>query len=122
MPSYSFEIIDEDGDEVQHVLPGKYGVCTRCEGTGKHDHPAFSNGIVSSEWAEMDDDDRRSYMRGDYNVTCEQCGGKRVVVLPDEEVISCEQRAALAVHWQNLAEIAQDRAQERRNLALGIEY
>lgn len=90
---------DEDGNEV--VIPSKYEVCGRCKGHGTHDHPAFSNGFTSSEWAEMDQDSRDNYMSGAYDVMCTECDGQRVVLVPDfdnmtdelREIVEAEERA-----------------------------
>jgi hypothetical protein len=122
MPCYTFEMVDDEGDEIQVTLPGKYEVCPRCEGTGTHDHPAFENGITSSEWAEWDDDDREHYMRGHYDVQCSRCKGLRVVCCPDEECLTAEQKQQLEQHRADQYAEAQERAWERRNRALGIEY
>lgn len=31
----------------------QWAICECCEGEGRVENPAFSNGITSSEWAEM---------------------------------------------------------------------
>ena len=54
-------------------------ICERCRGHGMVDHPAFSNGITSSEWAdEWDEDSREAYLAGVYDVPCKACEGGRV--------------------------------------------
>ncbi len=111
MPNYTFELIDADGDEVQHVLPGKYEVCPRCEGAGKHDHPAFANGFTGEEMAE-DPDFAEDYRGGRYDVTCERCAGDRVVVVVDEEKCTAVQLAALEEYREVCREIARDDASE----------
>ncbi len=60
----------------------RWAICERCEGNGSHDHPAFSNGISSDEWAEWDADERESYMHGRYDVPCSECGGAGKVQEP----------------------------------------
>lgn len=58
-------------------------VCTRCRGNGTHVNPAIDgNGITASEMDEILHDDPEfidSYMNGVYDVSCELCGGKRVI-------------------------------------------
>jgi len=87
-------------------LPTHKEVCSRCRGEGKHDHPAFSNGITSSEWAEWDADEREDYRRGVYDVPCENCRGLRVVDAVDEEALERRDPAileALRKHWEDEA-------------------
>ena len=84
---YKADICYED-DELGVVeetieLPGKYEVCDRCNGTGVHDHPAFSNGITMQEFAE-DPDFAESYFKGHYDVQCSVCHGLRVILVPDD--------------------------------------
>jgi hypothetical protein len=119
--TFRFTVMDDLGYEVTHTMPGKYEVCPRCEGSGKHDHPAFSNGITQEEFDE-DPDFREAYFEGHYDVTCEECRGLRVVVEPDEAALNAEMKAALEQHRAAEAEEARERAWERRNRALGIEY
>jgi hypothetical protein len=122
IPPFKFTVIDDEGYEVEHEVPARYEVCERCEGSGKHDHPAFSNGITSSEWAEWDYDERESYLRGRYDVTCEECKGQRVVLHPDEDRCTPEQKQALEEYYRVCAEEAQERRWERWRASHGIEY
>jgi DnaJ-class molecular chaperone len=60
----------------------KYRVCPSCRGEGKIVNP------VLSVWTQNDraDDPEgfESMMRGDFDVACPECGGKRVVTRQDE--------------------------------------
>ena len=77
-------------------------ICDCCNGHGKVDHPAFSNGITSSEWAEMADDwDAESetnaqdrYLAGAYDVVCENCSGAGKVKVPDFKRMPRDERKA----------------------------
>lgn len=102
---------DEDGLEVE--IPSRFDVCDRCRGKGVHDHPAFSNGITADEWngPDWDDDSRETYMSGGYDVTCEECGGLRVVLVADEERMTDEQRRL----WEQHCEWEYQDRMERRN-------
>lgn len=76
-----FETIDGE----VHNLASKFEVCPKCEGKGKHDHPAFSNGITSEEWErDWDEDSREGYISGRYDVKCSKCDGLRVIEVIDE--------------------------------------
>jgi RecJ-like exonuclease len=77
--------VDDDDCEVEIVIHAKTEVCPRCDGKGKHDNPAFSNGITSEEWdRDWDEESREGYRNGLYDVTCEKCQGRRVVLNADE--------------------------------------
>jgi DnaJ-class molecular chaperone len=82
-----------DGEDHFVHFPAKWEICYRCNGDGHHDHPAFSNGITSSEWAEWDDDDRENYLSGRYDVRCEECKGEGKILVIDEE--SCKHNKEL---------------------------
>lgn len=105
-----FTVLNDDGDEV--VIPSRYVVCPACEGKGTHDHPAFCNGITSDEWngQDWDEDSRAAYLGGEYDVPCHECKGLRVVLMPDHDRLTPEQRALLENQQRELAEL---RAAER---------
>ncbi len=107
MPTSSFSIIDDDGDEIDVVVPGKFEVCSRCEGTGKHDHPAFSNGFTQEEMSE-DPEFAEEYRAGRYDVTCQKCQGVRVVCVADEDKCTPAQIANIRSNENTIAEIARD--------------
>lgn len=83
---------DENGDDL--FIPGKRVLCPRCNGDGQVDHPAFSNGITQSEWAEWDEEERDLYLGGAYDVVCPRCSGRRWVVVPDEDQCTIEEMKA----------------------------
>jgi hypothetical protein len=74
----------------------KWVICWHCEGHCKVENPAFSNGFTSSEWAEMDDDGRDAYMRGDYDVTCDPCRGTGKVQVPNVAAMTFAEKRVLA--------------------------
>lgn len=80
-----------------YTLVAKWEVCSRCEGNGTHTNPSVDgHGITSDEWAqEWDEDSREGYLTGRYDVTCEVCNGDRVMLVPDQELLSDEQRKTL---------------------------
>lgn len=106
-------IEDQDGWEVE--IPSKFEVCPTCEGKGAHDHPAFCNGITSEEWdgPDWDEDSRAQYLGGEYDVPCHECGGKRVVLMPDFEKLTPAQRALVDGYNRDMAELASDERSER---------
>ena len=89
MAKITFTMTAEDESEIDVELPAKYEVCSRCNGEGKHDHPAFSNGF-SSEDMDEDPDFLESYFRGDYDVMCEECKGRTTVLCVDEDACKAQ--------------------------------
>lgn len=83
---------NDDFIEVSFYVPAKNEVCGECEGEGKVDHPAFSNGITQSEREEMGEEDFQSYMDGRYDVVCPCCKGMRVIQVPDVYQMSWKQK------------------------------
>lgn len=58
----------------------RWAICPTCEGNGTHVNPAIDgHGITAEEMYELGDDFREDYMRGVYDVSCEECKGMRVV-------------------------------------------
>lgn len=89
-------------------------ICERCDGNGKHDHPAFSNGITSSEWAEWDDDDRSAYMGGVYDVPCSECGGRGSVKVHNIAALTFAEKRVLVEQRRVARWNAEDRATRER--------
>ena len=107
--------IDTENGPVR--IPSRFEVCPRCEGHGKVDHPAFSNGLTESDFAE-DEDFRENYFAGRYDVCCPECDGKRVTLVPDEDRMTEGQREALAEFYRGRAEDAYFKRMRER----GIEF
>jgi RecJ-like exonuclease len=73
----------------------KWIICTCCEGHGKVDNPAFSNGFTSSEWGEMTHDEQVAYKSGEYDVDCEECSGAGKVEVPNIEALTFAEKRQL---------------------------
>jgi len=72
--------VDALGPEADEIaVPFEWCVCGLCNGKGKHTNPSIDCGGLTSEDFDEDPDFRESYMRGDYDVTCSECSGRRVV-------------------------------------------
>lgn len=86
------------------VLRACYEVCSTCDGKGSHVNPDIDAGGISGDdpfWEDDRDDDwdwggceddegnlpvaTSRYMRGDYDVSCYECHGKRVVPVPRDD-------------------------------------
>jgi len=72
---------DAEGDEA--TLPALYEVCESCQGKGTHVNRAIDGNGLDPE-LEEDLDFMEGYLSGVYDVSCEECRGKRVVAVVDE--------------------------------------
>ena len=101
--------------EYEEELPTKMEVCGGCRGNGTHvNRNIDGNGITSSEWAEWDEEEKDNYMSGAYDVTCEDCGGLRVVPTVDEDACTPEQLKAWIDHCNGERAYEAECAAERR--------
>lgn len=71
-------------DEEQ-IIPVKYVVCSTCEGKGKIVNPNIDRQGLSREDFDEDSDFRENYFSGMYDIACNECNGKRVSIVFDEE-------------------------------------
>ncbi|QLG96601.1 hypothetical protein HZF02_32235 (plasmid) [Pseudomonas yamanorum] len=99
----------------------KWVICNCCEGNGKVENPAFSNGFTSSEWHDMHEDEQANYMAGDYDVHCQDCNGLGRLQVPhvalmtfaEKRLLVSERRTAREDAYINAeldAELAAERA------------
>lgn len=94
----------------------RWAICPHCAGEGRRDHPAFSNGFTSSEWAELraegdDDGFTEAYLRGDYDVPCRECAGSGKVRVPDWSRVPRAERRAYVAHLRAERDAAASRAE-----------
>lgn len=84
----------DDETEREFAIAAKYEVCDRCRGTGTHVNPSIDGHGISGDDECWDDDAFRSmYFGGGFDVTCERCDGRNVVLVVDESRASPEQLA-----------------------------
>lgn len=104
-------------DEVE--IPFQYEVCDRCNGKGTHVNPSIDgNGITGDEMAEAGPEFLEDYMSGVYDVSCYECHGQRVVMVPDVAVLTPEEREIVKGHEEYKAELRHEALLRER----GIEY
>jgi hypothetical protein len=112
-----FLLEGDDGTEI--TVPACMEVCGRCQGHGTHTNPAIDgHGITMAEWngPDWDDDARAGYLSGQYDVTCETCGGANVVPVPDLDRVSGDVRRQVAA---TLESEARYRAEARHEAQMG---
>lgn len=78
--------------EHEHTFkfPARFAVCWDCEGHGTdrgRNIECDGGGFTASEWDEQDEDFRRDYMAGRYDLPCPTCKGLRVVKEIDTDTI-----------------------------------
>lgn len=95
-----------DGEPVRCHM----AVCSVCDGRGSYVNPAIDSHGLSPEDFYEDEDFAESYFRGHYDMTCEQCGGKRVEPVPNDDDPNKElYDEAVRGHYEMLAEYAAER-------------
>jgi len=107
MAQFTFTYIDNDGIECEHTLPGKNEVCFKCEGFGTHLNPSIGEYAYTPEEFDdsFDDEEKVEYFRhgGRYDVSCEECHGNKVVLVPDESMLTPTQKEVLKLWNQKEA-------------------
>lgn len=116
---------DVDEVETSTEFPAKFEVCDLCDGKGKHVNPNIDAGGICEDDEFWDDDmdeetGESRYMRGDYDVPCNCCGGKRVVLTIDRAACTSDElKAALAEYDQHLRDEAEYEAERRAERRMG---
>ncbi len=102
-------------DDIEVEIPTKFEMCQRCQGSGTHVNPAVDgNGLSQEDFDEAGPEFRDDYMAGVYDVPCYECQGKRVVMIPDRDKLTKEERAAWYQQVKELADMAAEEEAERR--------
>jgi hypothetical protein len=97
-----------DDDNVEREIPTRWEVCPVCDGKGSHVNPAIDCGGLSEDF--MDDPDfMDDYRRGNYDQSCNRCGGRSTVRTVDRD--ACE--ADLLALYDADVEAAYDAEAER---------
>lgn len=109
-----------DNEGCEHYLDTKYIVCPYCDGEGSYVNPGIEHdggGFTASEWQEAcyeDPDFADDYFGGVYNIPCEKCHGKRVVLDVDEDAIDPELLDKYHQYLREESYFAAERESERR--------
>ena len=85
-----------------------------CDSNGKKEHPAFSNGFTSQEWADMDSESSDHYFAGDYDVVCNDCDSSGKIQLPDMDSMPEEEREKYVAEQRDIRAMQREQEAERR--------
>lgn len=102
--------IDTQYDDTHTWFPAKAEVCGNCRGKGHTVNPAIDgNGLSAEDFAE-DPDFAQDYMSGIYDVSCCECDGRGMTLVPTSE----EGQEAFQTIWRNEYASRAEEAAERR--------
>lgn len=93
-PGEACDCPDYEGVDIEEEMPMTWGVCHLCEGEGKHVNPSIDAGGISAEQFYDDPDFAESYMRGDYDQTCNACNGRTTVPVINWDALDDDHRKA----------------------------
>ncbi len=91
------------------VYPAVFEMCDLCDGKGTHVNPSIDSHGLSAEDFAADPDFAESYMKGDYDVPCSWCKGKRVVMVPKDEAGKTALQEIVTEEAEYRAEVAAER-------------
>jgi hypothetical protein len=78
--------VNDEGDEIELEIRSKKVVCWQCRGEGTHVDPAIDgHGITQEEMDRLGPEFLEDYLRGMFDVPCQECNGLRVLDEPDPE-------------------------------------
>lgn len=106
----------DDGDV---ALPGVNVICSRCDGEGHTVNPSidgFTMDEIYEDFGPDADEFIDDYLGGRYDVTCDECGGRGIVVKVDET--RCDP-ALLAEYQRQEHEVAESYAMQRAEMMMG---
>ena len=92
--------IDNDGADQE--IPAMYVICDKCEGHGTHTNPNIDADGLSHDLVN-DPEFMQNYRNGVYDIKCTECGGKRVILVPDES--QWNDPKLVADYYQSLQEV-----------------
>ena len=112
MDRFTLEVEQPDGSYREVTVPTKWEICDGCQGEGQSS--AYLGAFTASEWAEEDQEFQEDYFAGRYDRACEDCKGSGKVKVIDDERCDPVAREAFYAQEQADADMAAERAAERR--------
>jgi hypothetical protein len=79
-------VLAEGGGLLETVsLPAVYKVCPMCGGRGSYVNPNIDRHGLGTDDPDLDPEFWESYWGGGFDVSCNQCRGERVILMPLDE-------------------------------------
>lgn len=110
-----WETENEEGEEIEHRLLCKWGLCDTCRGNGRCVNPNIDCCGITDDF-DRDPGFEQDYYNGLHDVTCPECKGKRVVPILDEHN---NDAALVEAYYTVLKERADDAAESAAERAMG---
>lgn len=109
MPTVSYKLENEDGDEETIELPAKWALCPDCKGDGSVLNPSMrTHAYTHEEFDRFSENEKKHYFKrgGMYDVQCPTCLGRTTVAEVDAGKLTPKQ----AEQWKAVQERAKDHA------------
>tara|TARA_B100000131_G_scaffold114902_1_gene111874 strand:- start:1726 stop:2211 length:486 start_codon:yes stop_codon:yes gene_type:complete len=117
------ELTHWDNEDVEHTevftFNVRFEVCDLCNGKGSHVNPSIDSGGLSYDDFYGDPSFEEDYHSGRYDVSCNQCSGKRVVPVIDDHCLSDDQKRALKIMREQAEEEAAYQAEVMAEMRMG---
>ena len=114
------QIFVEDDDGIERELRTRFEVCDVCDGKGRHVNPNIDRQGLTAEDFHDDPDFSDSYRRGDYDINCNRCGGRRVIAVVDEDHTEAHLLKLYRAQCEADAEADAEIEAERRHFDRGL--
>jgi len=113
-------IVVDDDDGIERELPTRWELCDVCDGKGTHVNPNIDRQGLTADDFHDDPDFFDNYRRGDYDIPCNRCGGRRVVAVVDEDATEAPLLKLYRAECEAKAEDEAYAAAERRHFDRGL--
>lgn len=118
MRQITVTLYNDDGEEQQVTFPAKNEVCLECEGEGYVLREGMRGAYTAEEFNEAfsDEEDREAYFTrgGKYDEICPCCKGRNVVLVPNVEHMTAEQKAQFTAWEAQQERLAREAEEDRR--------
>lgn len=100
-------VITKKGNYFVVELPARRIVCEFCDGEGTELRSSLKGCVISDENLE-DEDFRRSYFGGEFDVSCSHCKGRRVLDVPDTDKMTVKMAER---YWRAVDDVMRSQAE-----------
>ena len=114
------QIFVEDDDGIERELPTRFEACDVCDGKGTHVNPNIDRQGLTGDDFHNDPDFFDNYRRGDYDISCNRCGGRRVIAVVDEDHTEAHLLKLYRAQCDANAEVDAENEAERRHFERGL--